>query len=84
MCNTFLERGQIVHEDPKIKHPDFPLHESGMSIALIYLSLFIFQIYLSKNILPSYSFGIIFGECILLATVMGCKLQPPQPRVQPI
>ena len=31
MCNTFLERGQIVHEDPTIKNPDFPSQESGTS-----------------------------------------------------
>ena len=29
MCNMFLERGQIVHEDPTIKNPDFPTQESG-------------------------------------------------------
>ena len=31
MCNTFLEKGQIVHEDPTITNPDFPTQESGTS-----------------------------------------------------
>ena len=31
MFNIVLERGQIVHEDPTTKNPDFPSQESGTS-----------------------------------------------------
>ena len=30
-CNKVLKRGQIAHEDPTIKNPDFPSQEPGTS-----------------------------------------------------
>ena len=34
MCNTFLERGQIVHEDRTIKNPDFSSQDQERLLCL--------------------------------------------------